>query len=176
MPTSLEAPSFGRHRSAPPPPRFRPSLAGAAVALLVAILAVGAVVVLVMTVVGLRTTEPDSPNPDLATEMSVAGDAAEVMLTTWARPGSDYDQWWSDLRPLLSAGARVDYEMTDPSQLPELTVTGEPEIVAGPSKDTLTVYFATTAGRFGVDMSRRGDRYSWRMIRILFPGQKSTYS
>lgn len=119
---------------------------------------------------------PESDRPPVVTKRDLKGvseDAEEVLLA-WARPDLGYDAWWSGLAPLLSPGARTDYASTDPASLPELTLGEGVEIRPGPSKDTATVFFETTGGRFGVDMSRQGARAPWRMVRILFPGQESS--
>ena len=102
--------------------------------------------------------------------------AGRTALRTWARPGLKYHAWWHDLTPLLSAGAQADYAATDPHQLPKLTLQADAKVIAGPSPDTATVWVETTAGRFGVDLTRQGATAPWRTIRFLFPGEKSTLS
>ncbi|MCW2767107.1 MAG: hypothetical protein JWO11_3066 [Nocardioides sp.] len=117
----------------------------------------------------LPSSVPTSPVSGLRSD-------AQRALETWARPGTPYPQWWKELRPLLSPGAREAYAHTDPSRLPRLVFVGGPAVKSGPSTQTATVYFVTTGGIFGADMARPARHQRWLLLRILFPGQESTIS
>lgn len=163
----------GRHVSAQRPVLPRQALGG--IAVLVTVLVV---VALALTRghggddSGSRPGEPVTATPD---EITGVAAEARTMLTTWARPGTTYAEWWRDLKPLLSPAAQQAYSGTDTALLPDLGELTEPEVVTGISPDTTTVWFETGEGRFGVDLSRTAQGQPWRMVRVLFPGQKSTF-
>jgi len=128
-------------------------------------------------------TEPDAPagtstatpEPvDALADLTGVQAAARDALTAWARPDLAYPAWWSGLRGRLAPGARTDYAETDPAGLPALRLERVSRVADGPSDDTKTVFFATSEGRFGVDMSRRPSSSTWLATRVLFPGQESS--
>lgn len=129
----------------------------------------------------------DSPEPKGRVAPSSAGLGAEAgggapqavarrVLGTWSRTDLGYAAWWSELRPLLSAGAREAYAFTDPAAVPELDLPASGEVTPGPYPGTTTVRFETTAGVFGVDLARVRGTGPWRAERIIFPDQPSLYS
>jgi hypothetical protein len=97
------------------------------------------------------------------------------VLNTWAERGLKYDAWWAKLSPLLTPGAREAYAFTDPKLLPTLRTIKYADMVQGPSANTLTVYFDTGGGKFGIDVSRRDASSPWRAARVVFPGTKSMF-
>lgn len=163
----------GRHLALPlvrPGPRLLLVLAA------LALLAAGVVLVAVRgddssapASAGLRTDSPTTP-----ALQGVAADGHRA-LTTWARPDTPYGVWWRELSPLLTPAARQAYAGTDTSLLPDLGELGGPEVVAGRAANTSTVWFPTDRGRFGVDLSRTAESAPWRMVRVLFPGQDSSF-
>ena len=69
------------------------------------------------------------------------------------------------------ACAREEY-----APLCNIAVTGiSPAIGLEGGGTTVTIYFKTAAGRFGVDMSRTDKDADWRVHRIVFPGQDSVF-
>lgn len=117
-------------------------------------------------------SDRDLPAPALVTG---AATTAHEVLTTWSRPGLDYDTWWAALRPMLTPRAREGYAHTAPRRVPALTVTGDPEVTAGPTEDTVTVDLPTDGGTFGVALYRSGASQRWRAVQILFPGQEGPF-
>jgi hypothetical protein len=149
--------------------------------------ALAAVVLWLVTTASLWSPDPTTPGvPSSGSEGALSGAeaeerapkaarAAEEVMDAWSRPDADAEQWWRELEPLLTPGAREAYAFTDPRQVPELGELELDEIVPGPSPDTVTVWFSTSDGRFGVDLARRGADSAWRASRILFPGQESMF-
>ena len=99
--------------------------------------------------------------------------AAVLVLQTWARPRLSYEQWWAELRPLLSTSAQQDYAATDPSVIPPLQVLDEEPEVVEESDVWARVAVATTEGRFEVEMTRSAvaaqSQGGWQAARIYFP-------
>lgn len=110
--------------------------------------------------------------PESATPLTVA----RQVLVSWSRPDVGYSRWWSDLEPLLSAGARQTYAYTDPAAVPALDLPRVGELTEGPLPGTATVRFETPDGAYGVDLARAGGKGPWRAERILFPHQSSLYA
>ena len=103
-------------------------------------------------------------------------EAASAVLNRWSQPALGYDEWWSGLKPLLTPGGREAYSFTDPTQLPELADLTADHVVLNPSGATATVWFETSDGRFGVDLSRKAATGEWRANRVVFPGQESMFA
>lgn len=119
---------------------------------------------------------PTDPGSVAPAELTGVARDAQTMLTTWARPGTPYQQWWRALSPMLSPAAKQAYADTDTSKLPELGELREPSIDSDYGPDSAAVWFTTDQGRFGVDVARAGAGQPWRMVRVLFPGQKSSFA
>lgn len=116
----------------------------------------------------LRSTEPPS------LEREAAATAAREVLTSWARPHLDYEQWWRELKPLLTVEGQESYEYTDPSTIPSLTVTGPATEDPAPLDPYVTTFwFQTSDGRFGVDVARSPSGGPWQAFSIIFPGNES---
>jgi hypothetical protein len=156
----------------------RAALRGAGLSVVVA--AVLALAVLVVTYQpGQEAERPAAPEPTPLDEG--ARQAPEVVLatrvlTTWSDGDQGYRRWWSRLEPLLTPGGREAYAFTDPRQVPDLGTVKATEMLRGADGTTVTVWFSTDEGRFGVDVSRRGPRAPWRANRVLFPGQESVFA
>lgn len=118
--------------------------------------------------------ELHAPTPPTSTdcthgERAQAAHAARRVLLSWARPGLTYREWWADLEPLLSPVGRQDYAATDPAMIPALRLTGRAR-VRGPWLGTWTlVWIPTSAGEYGVELSRHSIDCRWRASRIHFP-------
>jgi hypothetical protein len=103
-------------------------------------------------------------------------EAASAVLNRWSQPALGYDEWWSGLKPLLTPGGREAYSFTDPTQVPELADLTADHVVLNPSGATATVWFETSDGRFGVDLSRKAATGEWLANRVVFPGQESMFA
>jgi hypothetical protein len=103
-------------------------------------------------------------------------DAAAAVLDTWSQPELAYDAWWAGLEPLLTPGGREAYSFTDPAQVPQLGELTPDHVVLSPSGATATVWFETTDGRFGVDLSRKDEKSTWLANRVVFPGGESMFA
>lgn len=84
-----------------------------------------------------------------------------------------YEQWWAELKPLLSPEGRQSYEYTDPANIPELKISGPGVASSAGSPYLATVTFATNEGEFGVDLSRTAIAGKWTAENIIFPGDFS---
>jgi hypothetical protein len=151
-------------------------------ALAVALLATMAI----LMVFGDRLVADDPADRDKDKESAVAPveaeqrnevvDAASAVLDRWSQPDLGYDEWWSGLKPLLTPGGREAYSFTDPTQVPELADMTADHVVLNPSGATATVWFETSDGRFGVDLSRKAATGEWLANRVVFPGQESMFA
>jgi hypothetical protein len=103
-------------------------------------------------------------------------EAASAVLNRWSQPALGYDEWWSGLKPLLTPGGREAYSFTNPAQVPELADLSADHVVLNPSGATATVWFETSDGRFGVDLSRKAATGEWLANRVVFPGQESMFA
>jgi hypothetical protein len=103
-------------------------------------------------------------------------EAASAVLDTWSQPALGYDEWWASLKPLLTPGGREAYSFTDPAQVPELADMTADHVVLNPSGATATVWFETSDGTFGVDLSRKAATGAWLANRVVFPGEESMFA
>ena len=104
---------------------------------------------------------------------SAAQTAGAKLLLTWSRPTMAYEAWWKDLKGQLSPEAREVYEYTDPAEIPPLKITGPGEESNNDNPHVVTITFPTTAGKFGVDLSRTEIPGTWIGESIIFPGEVS---
>ncbi len=81
-----------------------------------------------------------------------------------------YERWWAALKELLTPEAQESYSFTDPSRVPELSITGTPREESSGDPFVDTVYFRTDGGTFGVDLSRASVKARWMGESIIFPG------
>lgn len=89
-----------------------------------------------------------------------------------ANAGMDYDEWWSQLRPLLTPGAEEVHVYDDPRTFEDVTVTGElSEAPVPPDVPGVTaeVYVPTDLGQFSLFLSRTTETSPWRLEGIGFP-------
>jgi hypothetical protein len=174
----------GGARRAETPPRSIVARVGTVV-LPVAILALVATLVIFGDSIfdgGAEPTEPDkgqTASAPLAGDEAAQAEVAEVaatVLDTWSRPGVAYAGWWRQLEPLLTPGGRQAYAATDPAQVPDLEEIEVEEVVLHGEGGTATVYFTTSEGRFGVDMSRQAADAQWLANRVVFPDGESMFA
>jgi len=124
---------------------------------------------------GQTASSPTGGNEDPEAQSEVA-EAATAVLDTWSRPGTAYAGWWRRLEPMLTPGGQQAYAYTDPTQVPDLQDLEVEEIVLHDNRVTATVYFTTSEGRFGVDMSRRAPGAEWLANRVVFPNAESMFA
>lgn len=173
----------GGARRAEPEPRSMLARIGTVV-LPVAILALVATLVIFGDSIfdGSEPDRPDqgqtasSPTADDEQTRSAVVEAATAVLDTWSRPGVAYAGWWRQLEPMLTPGGREAYAYTDPAQVPDLEDIEVDEVEVHDSGSTATVYFTTSEGRFGVDMSRRSPGAEWLANRVVFPDGESMFA
>ena len=173
--------SGGTRKAAPGTGNVVVKVGGAALA--VALLAT----VAILMVFGDRLVSDDPKNKTDKDEQSAATpveaeqrdevvDAASAVLETWSQPTLGYDEWWAALKPLLTPGGREAYSFTDPAQVPELAELTADHVVLNPSGATATVWFETSDGRFGVDLSHKATTGTWLANRVVFPGEESMFA
>jgi hypothetical protein len=117
---------------------------------------------------------PEEDEEDRAREE--VADAATAVLDTWSQPRIEYAGWWRRLEPMLTPGGRQAYAFTDPAKLPDLRKIEVEEVVLHTTGVTATVYFTTSEGRFGVDLSRAAHGAEWLANRVVFPGGESMFA
>lgn len=120
-------------------------------------------------------TEISTTSVDPATQDEVVA-AASAVLNRWSQPELTYDKWWRNLKPLLTPGGREAYAFTDPQQVPQLADMSADHVVLNPSGATATVWFETSDGVFGVDLSRKDATGKWLANRVVFPGEESMFA
>ena len=175
--------SGGARKAAPAPANPLMRFGGAAVAVAL----VATVVILLVFGDRLVADDPSGGDKDKDKDSAAATpveadqrdevvDAAEAVLDTWSQPELGYDAWWAGLKPLLTPGGREAYAFTDPAQVPQLTDLTADHVVLNPSGATATVWFETSDGRFGVDLSRKAATGTWLANRVVFPGEESMFA
>jgi hypothetical protein len=179
-----EEPRGGSYPSPATPPTKEPFWsAGAVRTVLLSVVGVA----VAGTVLGLVLTGPEPSSeapqpPDVASPTAIDEEArdddvvvfATDVLQTWGQSDLEYRAWWAELKPMLSPGGRQAYAFTEPSRIPDLGDVRPVEISRG-GDTTATVFFATDAGRFGIDVSRRSTDDPWQAHRVVFPDQGSVF-
>ena len=172
--------SGGARKAAPGPGSTLKKVGGAAMA--VALLATVAILmvfgdrIVADDPTGTNDKEESAATPVEAEQRNEAVEAASAVLNRWSQPALGYDEWWAGLKPLLTPGGREAYSFTDPAQVPELADMTADHVVLNPSGATATVWFETSDGRFGVDLSRKAATGKWLANRVVFPGQESMFA
>lgn len=67
----------------------------------------------------------ESPVDDVASDLQARVIAAEAMTRFTDTVGITTEQWFAELRPLLTDGAAAAYAFTDPAQVPARAITGD---------------------------------------------------
>lgn len=115
----------------------------------------------------------DPTGPASGEALAAAEQAALTIFTAWSDRSSSYEVWWDRLEPMLSPAGEALYQYTDPANIPELTVTGDPHVtdgVTGPNAVTpggANVAVPTSAGEFVVQLEQ--DHGDWLMYAMTFP-------
>lgn len=79
------------------------------------------------------------------------------------------EEWLNDLEPHLSPTALQAYEGTDPSNGPQIKVTGRPKLLDGGSAYLAKVHIMTTDGTYLVLLSRQNGDSPWLVERFTPP-------
>ncbi|WP_232679429.1 hypothetical protein [Nocardioides sp. R-C-SC26] len=146
-----------------------------AIALVVVLMLVG--VVLVATSVGGDSGRQRETVVNAGSRGSeeLAVDAATRVLGAWSQPARGYRDWWDALSPMLTPGGRQAYAYTDPQKVPVLGDLATSDVRMSAAGTTATVYFETSAGRYGVDLSWKSSAGEWLANRVVFPGRESMF-
>lgn len=113
-----------------------------------------------------ETVEPAPvPQWDDASRAAVV-EAAESALRAFARPDLDYDTWWAELEPLLTAQAAEDYAYVDPANIPIRQLTGPGVIIDDTSAYVATIEVPSDVGRYHVVLTRKDAAAPWLASRI----------
>lgn len=93
-------------------------------------------------------------------------DAAVTAMVAFARPDADFESWWAQLEPLLTAEAAQDYAYVDPATVPARTVNGSGMIVDDTSAYLARVAVPTDAGIYTVIVTRTDADAPWLVSRF----------
>jgi hypothetical protein len=100
-----------------------------------------------------------------ATALNVATRA----MRAFARPDVDPETWWSEMEPLLSDQAAMDYAYVYPAAVPARKVTGGAKIVDDASAFVAVVRVPTDVGPYDITISRQNAADQWRVERLTPP-------
>lgn len=98
--------------------------------------------------------------------------AGERVWAAFSETGLSQDEWWQQLGPLLSDSARAVYVYDDPSNLPDMKLTGKIHLAAKPPAEpryTAEVVVPTSKGTFALDLERHTLKSHWLLYSITFP-------
>lgn len=105
--------------------------------------------------------------PDAGFEsVASAVDAAEHVMTLFARPDLEAHEWIDGLYPFLTQQGGFAYEGTDPSLIPCHQVTGPGVVIGEASEYALIVQVPTDAGLYNVSLTRPTADAAWQTDRI----------
>jgi hypothetical protein len=110
-------------------------------------------------------TPPPAPADDAASDQAALA-VGVAAVTAFARPELPAEQWWSELRPLLSPAALEAYVGTDPAEVPAHAVTGSPWRGDSASSYLAMTFVPTDAGDYAVLLVRDGGGAPWLVERI----------
>lgn len=105
---------------------------------------------------------------DLSAEAKEAAmDAAQQVMNAYTKTGSDRDQWWAALAPLLTTSFAVQAQYSQPSRVPVNTLKSGPKAVEGQvSGNQVRVSFDTNAGSWTTIMVRISATAPWLASNI----------
>jgi hypothetical protein len=98
--------------------------------------------------------------------------AATRVMRAFARPRAPESRWWTDLEPLLSPQAQMDYAGTDPANVPVSRLSGHARVVQVPSTRVVRVQVPTDAGIYTVVLSRRDGVSPWLAEDLIPPERR----
>lgn len=106
---------------------------------------------------------------DDAARSSAVTQATAVMAAFASAPGESAQQWWSQLRPLMSESGREVYASVDPANVPVTEVTGDAMVEATSVASVARVAVPTDAGVYVVVLVRTDKFPAWAADRLIPP-------
>ena len=100
---------------------------------------------------------------------TAARDAAGATVAAFAATDQSADDWWSDLKPLLTPQAQPVYQDVDPRLVPVTEVTGEPKVTDETSTLLTEVAVPTDIGSYTVLLTRADGAAPWLAEQIRPP-------
>lgn len=113
--------------------------------------------------------DTSGPNTPSAQRQQEAMERATDALDVYYAVDKDHDEWFEDLRPLLSREAQTAYETVDPASIPANDVTGDPSVVRHAGGGAITIAVPTSAGDVQVDLIVQEAGHDWTVKRFRFP-------
>ena len=111
------------------------------------------------------SSDADSVDPTETNESVAAATAAAEFVSEWARPDLAPETWLAGVRPLVTPDLLQGLESTDPANLPEVAVSGEPVEVAM-SKESGVFDVPTTGEHVRVFVSYDTDTSTWLVSSV----------
>lgn len=111
------------------------------------------------------SSDADSLDPTETNESVAAATAAAEFVSEWARPDLAAETWLAGVRPLVTPELLQGLEATDPANLPEVAVSGEPVEVAM-SKESGVFDVPTTGEHVRVFVSLDSDTSTWLVSSV----------
>jgi len=94
--------------------------------------------------------------------------AAGHALAVYGQPGLDFQSWFTQVAPLMTADASNNYRMVDPSNIPfDQVDTASCQITNDMSALVATVTCGTNAGPWEVIEARTGQTQPWLAVSFL---------
>lgn len=94
---------------------------------------------------------------------------ATILMTLFARRDVPAEQWHAELATYLTPKAVVEYQYTDPANVPPTEITGEAALTPASSPGVARVSMPTDVGLYLVIMSRTDENPIWLADRIIPP-------
>lgn len=95
--------------------------------------------------------------------------AARNAMAAFARPRLDQETWWTELSPLLTPQAQLDYAYVDPANVPVAAVTGPGTLMDETSAYVTSVEVPTDVGTYTLVVTRADADAPWLTSRITPP-------
>lgn len=96
-------------------------------------------------------------------------DAAEHAMEIYAQPDLSQDEWFTQMEPLMTQKAALDYSYLEPSSLPVKKVTGKGKLVNETSAYIGRVEVPTDNGTYTVLLNRSSADADWKVHRFTPP-------
>ena len=113
--------------------------------------------------------DTSGPRTPTAEQQQDAMERATTALEAYYATDKAADEWFEDLRPLLSRQAQTAYETVDPARIPDVEITGEPSVVRHEGGGAITIAVPTTAGDTQVELIVEEAGHDWSVDRFRFP-------
>ncbi len=109
------------------------------------------------------------PAPTSTPDLGAAAAAATDALTAYAQRDLAYPEWFAQLEPHLHSSAVDAYATVDPSNIPEIEVTGTAKTAGTASETYAVVTVSTSMGDFTVELRRADPSEAWGVTRFQPP-------